>query len=131
MSKNGNGQNTEEKPKDEKDKDVKERERFERDKRRRLDSMPPEYIALFGKEGDDLIEVAIISERENLLNSIQIMQEQIRNPKRNKPLSQVIREARLRGSMAVGGQGRKDIHLIGERKAQEQAGNRGQAFDGL
>jgi hypothetical protein len=128
MSKNGNGNHLDEKPKDDKD---KERERFERDKRRRLDSMPPEYIALFGKEADDLIEVSIISERENLLNSVQIMQEQIRNPDRKKSLSQILREARLRGSIAVGGQGRKDIHLIGERKVQEQANSRGQAFDGL
>lgn len=127
MAKNGNGNNSEDKTKE--DKDNKERERFERDKRRKLDNMPPEYIALFGKEGDDLIEVSIISERENLLNSVQIMQEQIRNPDRKKPLSQILREARLRGSMAVGGQGRKDIHLIGERKVQEQANNRGAAID--
>ena len=125
MAKNGNGDSPVDKTREDKDKD-----RFERDRRRRLDSMPPEYIALFGKDGNDLIEVGIISERENLLNSVQIMQEEIRNTKRDKPLSQILREARLRGSIAVGGQGRKDIHLIGERKVQEQAaGSRGQAFD--
>ena len=127
MGGNGNGNNSETKTKEDKDKELQAR--MERDRRRKLDNMPPEYQALFGKEGDELIEVAIISERENLLNSVQIMQEQIRNTNRKKPLSQVLREARLRGSMAVGGQGRKDIHLIGERKVQEQANSRGAAID--
>lgn len=127
MSKNGNGVNQEDKTPE--DKDKIEKERLERDKRRKIENMPPEYIALFGKDGDELIEVGIITERENLLNSIQIMQEEIRNPDRKKPLSQILREARLRGSIAVGGQGRKDIHLIGERKVQEQANARGAAAD--
>lgn len=126
VDKNGNGNSPENKTKEDKD---KERERFERDKRRKLDNMPPEYIALFGKEGNDLIEVGIISERERILNSIQIMQEEIRTKGRKKPLSQILREANIRGSIGVGGQGRKDIHLIGERKAQEQANNRGSAVD--
>ncbi len=125
--KNGNGQKPEDKAKDERD---KERERYERERRKKLESMPPEFLALFQKDGNDLIEVAIISERENLLNAVQIMQEEIRNPERKKSLSQILREAKLRGSIAVGGQGRKDIHLIGERKVQEQAAsNRGAAFD--
>ena len=128
MGKNGNGKTHTEIP-DEKLKEEKDRERFEREKRRRLDSMPPEYLALFGKDGNDLIEVAIITERENLLNSVQIMQEKIRVKDRRKPLSQELREARIRGSIAVGGQGRKDIHLIGERKVQEQASSRGAAMD--
>lgn len=123
VTKSGNGQNPE---KDERD---KERERFEKERRRQLERMPPEFLAMFGKEGDDLIEVGIITEKENILNSIVIMQEEIQNPNRTKRLSRVVREAKLRGSIAVGGQGRKDIHLIGERKVQEQASNRGAAMD--
>lgn len=122
-----NGSHSEDKIKEEREE--KERERFRRERMRKLESMPPEYIALFQKEGNDLIEVSIISEKENLLNAVQIMQEEIRNPNRNKPLSLIVREARLRGAIAVGGQGRKDIHLIGERKVQEAASSRGAAID--
>lgn len=110
----------------EKKKKAEDRERFE--KRKLIESLAPEYFALFGQEGNNLLEVGRVTERQKVLNSVQIMMEELGNPQRTKRASAVLREADLHGSIGINGQGREDIHLLLKGKAEAQAAKGGEAF---
>jgi hypothetical protein len=101
------------------------------DKIERLEGLPAEYQALFGKEGSDLSEVTVLTPRQAWLDSLEVMQEELANPDRIKRVSQILREARHHNYIAVGGQGRKDIHLIAEKEAERKAVSSGDAFGRL
>ncbi len=103
-----------------------ERERFE--KRKQLEALAPEFFAMFGREGTDLLEVANVSGRENILNSVQIMMEELGKPGRLLRASVILREARLHGSIGVDGKGREDIHMLHKEKVEAQLARGGEAF---
>jgi len=92
------------------------------------EGLPPTFKALFGKDGEELSEVCVLTDREKVFFAVQTMQEQLTNPKRTKRASQVMREAYQHNSIAVAGQGRKDIHLLSQVAMEQQAAQRGQAF---
>jgi hypothetical protein len=110
----------------EKKKKAEEREKYER--RKMLESLAPEFFALFGRTGTDLLEVARVTDRQKVLNSVQIMMEELGNPLRVLRASAVLREADLHGSIGINGQGREDIHLLYKGKVEAQAAKGGEAF---
>lgn len=122
---NNNGAEDEKKKADDA-KRKEERERFE--KRKQLEALAPEFFAMFGRSGTDLLEVANVSEREKLLNSVVIMQEEIGKPGRLIRASAILREANLHGSIGVAGKGREDIHMLHKEKVEAQAARGGEAF---
>ena len=127
MAKNKNNNSAEdEKTKAKEEKRQKERERFE--KRKQLEALAPEFFAMFGREGTDLLEVANVSGRENILNSVQIMMEELGKPGRLLRASVILREARLHGSIGVDGKGREDIHMLHKEKVEAQLARGGEAF---
>jgi len=127
MAKNKSNNGTEEeKKKAEDEKRKADREKFE--KRKQLEALAPEFFAMFGRDGTDLLEVARVSERENILNSVQIMMEELGNPHRKVRASVILREARLHGSIGVGGKGREDIHMLHKEKVEAQIARTGEAF---
>ena len=127
MAKNKNNNGVE----DEKAKALEEKKKADRDKyekRKLLESLAPEFFAMFGRDGTDLLEVARVSERENILNSVQIMMEEIGKPGPRPRASVILREARLHGSIGVGGKGREDIHMLHKEKVEAQIARTGEAF---
>lgn len=124
-NKNNNGAD-DDKKRAEDEKRKEERERFE--KRKQLEALAPEFFAMFGREGTDLLEVANVSERENVLNSVQIMMEELGKPIRKLRASAILREARLHGSIGINGKGREDIHMLHKEKVEAQIARSGEAF---
>jgi hypothetical protein len=129
MVKNNKGNGQQEIQLSEVDKKAKEEEeKTKRAKRKALESLPSYFHAMFGKEGTDLLEVGVITERQKLLYAVQIMQESI--PVRGrKRLSTILREAELHGSIGVGGKGRDDLHKLDEREMKSKMGVGSEAID--
>ena len=105
-----------------------EEERLKKAKQKKLASLPAYHDAMFGREGTDLLEVGVITERQKLLYAVQIMQESI-PIKGRKRLSTILREAELHGSIGVGGKGRDDLHKLDEREMKGKMGIGSEAVD--
>ena len=104
-------------------------EKYEKDRIAAIEAMPAHFKALFGRQGNDLAEVARINPREKVLFATQEMLEDLTNPERRWRASRTFRESYLHFSIAEGGEGRDDIKIIGEQiQSQENAAKRGQGF---
>ena len=104
-------------------------QRYEKNKIERSEGMPPVYNVMYGQEGQDLAEVSRLTRTEAVIFSIQVMQEDLTSAERlksGKRASKSFREAFEHHSIAIDGEGREDLKIIGQQALETQTLGRGE-----